>query len=422
MNRTAVLLPALLSLSLVGCAQVDPNADSHPVNTASRAEQTGQGGTGPSGGSATPAASGDPSESPTPSPTPTPTPKPAIKLTSKRPIDALLPTDSLEVEVTDGELKELAVTDSQGKSVEGTLNHTSWSPTRNLLPQEGYTATATVVDAQGTSSKLTSKFSTIKTNIAGYDILYAGFTTGVGMPATIQFVSAVETPAMRAEVEKHVKVSVVPAQEGSWGWLDNRQLMWRPKTFFKPGTKITVTANLAGVQTGANKWAKKDSTQSYSIGNARVLHTDVARHQMRVTENGKTVRTIPITNGKKGFTTRSGTKVIIERHKDIKMDSTTVDIPKDSPDAYSLDVKYALRTTWTGEFIHAAPWSVGSQGKVNVSHGCTGMSTENAKWLFDFVRAGDLDVVSGTDRQMQPVEGIGVWQYSWQQWQQRSAL
>ncbi|MDA8437872.1 MAG: L,D-transpeptidase, partial [Propionibacterium sp.] len=98
-------------------------------------------------------------------------------------------------------------------------------------------------------------------------------------------------------------------------------------------------------------------------------------------------------------------------------DSTTVDIPKNSPDAYHLDVQYAMRLTWSGEFLHAAPWSVASQGVANVSHGCTGMSTANAKWLFDFSHAGDVVVYTGSNRQMTLSNGIGVWNASWSQWQ-----
>jgi hypothetical protein len=47
----------------------------------------------------------------------------------------------------------------------------------------------------------------------------------------------------------------------------------------------------------------------------------------------------------------------------------------------NLDVRNALRMSNSGEFIHAAPWSVASQGVANVSHGCGGMSTANARWL-----------------------------------------
>ena len=96
------------------------------------------------------------------------------------------------------------------------------------------------------------------------------------------------------------------------------------------------------------------------------------------------LRTIPITTGEQPkFTTRSGIKVIIEKYDAKRMDSETIGIPNDSPDGYNIDnVQWAMRVTYSGEFVHAAPWSVGSQGYANVSHGCTGMSTANADWLY----------------------------------------
>lgn len=399
----------VMGCATASCAKVSPDAMNVPATVAASAT-AGQG---------TDDGSGPASE--TAAPTPTPTRQLAVALSSQHPITALLPTDSIDVTVTNGRLDGVTVTGPNGE-VAGTLNGSTWQPSRNLLPQTDYTATIQATNDQGVAQQLTKKFSTLKTNIAGYDVLYQGFTTGVGMPATIQFVSAVETKAMRAEVEKHAKVTVVPAQEGSWGWLDNRQLMWRPKTYWKPGTKITVTTEFAGLQTGANKWLGRDDTAQLAIGDQRILYTDIAAHTLKVTQNGKTIRTFPVTNGKSGFTTRSGTKVIIERLSQVKMNSETVAIPKDSAEAYNLDVKWAMRVTWTGEFIHAAPWSVGSQGVANVSHGCTGMSTANAKWLFDFVRAGDLDIVTGSSRIMQPTDGVGVWQYSYAGWKQQSAL
>ena len=39
-------------------------------------------------------------------------------------------------------------------------------------------------------------------------------TVGVGMPVSIQFDSAVQTKAMRAEVQRLVTVTSVPAQRG----------------------------------------------------------------------------------------------------------------------------------------------------------------------------------------------------------------
>ena len=64
--------------------------------------------------------------------------------------------------------------------------------------------------------------------------------------------------------------------------------------------------------------------------------------------------------------------MIIEKFRVKRMDAATIGIGQDDPEYYDLDdVEYAMRVTYSGEFLHAAPWSVGSQGYANVSHGCT---------------------------------------------------
>ncbi|HET9126627.1 MAG TPA: Ig-like domain-containing protein [Propionibacteriaceae bacterium] len=389
----------LASALLAGCSSIDPTA----------------GGTaGTSSSASAPASAASSAASASPSTVAVPT----LTMTSQHALNAVLPTDTLTFAATNGTVSAVTVATGSGTAVPGSLSGTTWKPTRNLLPQTDYVATVTLTASDNSTRTETRKFSTLKTTIENYDILYTGFTLGVGMPAIIQFVQPVETQAMRAEVVKNVSVTSSPRQEGSWGWVDNRQLMWRPKDYWTKGTKVTVTANLAGIQTGKNSWVGRDATGSFSIGDARISYVNIATHQMRVTENGKTIKTIPITAGREpDYTTRSGIKVIMQRYSHIVMDSTTVDIPKNSPDAYHLDVKWAMRLTWSGEFLHAAPWSVASQGVANVSHGCTGMSDANAKWMFDFSRAGDVVVFTGSNRPMTLGNGIGVWNDSFSQWQ-----
>ena len=393
----------LASVLLAGCSSINPaGGGSSPVSTS---------------GSASHASSASSSSSPSAVVAPT------FTMTSQHALNAVLPTDTLSFSVANGTVSAVTVATSGGTAVPGALTGSSWKPTRNLLPQTNYVATVTLTASDNTTSTQKRTFSTLKTAIASYQILYTGFTLGVGMPAIIQFVSPVETQAMRAEVVKHVSVSSNPKQDGSWGWVDNRQLMWRPRNYWSKGTTVTVTANLAGIQTGKNLWAGNDATGSFSIGDARISYVNIATDQMRVTENGRTIKTIPVTTGRQPqYTTRSGIKVIMQRYSHIVMDSTTVDIPKNSPDAYHLDVKWAMRLTWSGEFLHAAPWSVASQGVTNVSHGCTGMSDANAKWMFDFSRAGDVVVFTGSNRPMTLGNGIGVWNASWSQWQDLAAV
>ena len=96
---------------------------------------------------------------------------------------------------------------------------------------------------------------------------------------------------------------------------------------------------------------------------------------MTVYKNGKVIKEIPVTTGKPGFDTRNGIKVSWARSTFVRMRSASVGIARQR-DSYDLTVHWATRVTWSGEYVHAAPWSAGSQGYANVSHGCTGMSTE----------------------------------------------
>ena len=72
-------------------------------------------------------------------------------------------------------------------------------------------------------------------------------------------------------------------------------------------------------------------------------------------------------------------------------------------------MKWAQRVTSSGEFIHGAPWSSGSQGSANVSHGCVGMSLKDAQWYFNQTLRGDPVVVTGTNRHMEPGNGWTDW-------------
>jgi lipoprotein-anchoring transpeptidase ErfK/SrfK len=245
-------------------------------------------------------------------------------------------------------------------------------------------------------------------------------TVGVGMPAIVAFDVAVTD---RAEIERHLSVESKPAQPGSWHWISDYEVHWRPKTYWQPGTDVTVNADINGVDAGNGIFGQEDRTTTFTIGDALTMKIDVAGHDMRVIRNGELLRTIPISAGKPGFTTRSGIKVIIEKFRYKDMDAATTGISEGDADYYNIDnVEYAQRVTYSGEFLHAAPWSVASQGSENVSHGCVGMSTEDAAWLYSMTKRGDVVDVTGTDRPMESTNGYGDWNVSWADYRAGSAL
>ncbi|WP_246456198.1 L,D-transpeptidase [Nocardioides mesophilus] len=321
------------------------------------------------------------------------------------------------VEVTFGAKKEkLAGELSEGDRV--------WTSTDRLEPGLLYTVRSVAVDADGLTKRDKTSFRTedLSLDQQTYPSIapLGGETVGVGMPVIVRF----DVPVTdRASIEKHLSVSSSPAQVGAWHWISDNEVHWRPKTYWKPGTDVRVTADINSIPAGNGIYGQLSRSTSFHVGDAMVSKIDVAAHQMRVFRNGELLRTIPISAGKPGFTTRSGTKVIIEKFRSKRMDAATTGISPDNPEYYNLsNVEYAMRVTYSGEFLHAAPWSVGSQGNANVSHGCVGMSTADAGWLFNLTKRGDVVEVTGTDREMTLTNGYGDWNETFQEYRQGSAL
>ena len=69
-----------------------------------------------------------------------------------------------------------------------------------------------------------------------------------------------------------------------------------------------------------------------------------------------------------------------------------------NPNFYDLTVNWDARLTWSGTFIHSAPWSVAHQGRSNVSHGCINLSPSHAITYYRLAQYGDLVTVTGTSR------------------------
>jgi lipoprotein-anchoring transpeptidase ErfK/SrfK len=197
---------------------------------------------------------------------------------------------------------------------------------------------------------------------------------------------------------------------------------YRPKEYWPAGVKVNVAANLRGIETEPDLFVLDNKAVAFDIGSSFVAVVDAASHQMTVKRDGAVVQTIPITTGKPGWDTRSGIKVIMSKERQVVMDASTLGVDKEDPEYYRLDVDYALRLTSSGEFVHAAPWSVASQGRENVSHGCVGMSTNNAAWFYNNAKIGDVVQVVNTGRQQNAGNGITVWNVAWETWRAGSAL
>jgi lipoprotein-anchoring transpeptidase ErfK/SrfK len=131
------------------------------------------------------------------------------------------------------------------------------------------------------------------------------------------------------------------------------------------------------------------------------------------------IRTVKVSLGKAATPSSSGTLVIMDKLAKTIFDTTNE--PGDV-DRYRVEIQYAQRLTWSGEFIHAAPWSEDDQGVRNVSHGCVNVSMADAKWLFSITRLGDPVSIKGTERKVVAGNGFTAWAVPWDEFVKGSAI
>lgn len=330
----------------------------------------------------------------------------------------------VRVATSEGHLEQVEVVARSGARAAGTLSSDgrTWTSDDGKLLAFGtrYTVNASAVDDEGRPTTTTTTFRVRETKEMKAFLSPAnGRKVGVGMPVIAKLSASAKD---RAQVERLMSVRTSKPVTGAWHWFSDTELHWRPREFWPANTKVTVTAALDGVKFGKDVYGSHTTVARFRTGDAMISTVDVANHEMTVTRNGKKLRTIPITTGNASFPTRAGIKVLVTRERTRVMDSSTVDIPAGSADAYRIKVDYAMRLTWSGEFIHAAPWSVRSQGRANVSHGCTGMSTADAQWLFQNSRIGDVVKYINADRPMEQGNGYTDWNLPWKTWLAGSAL
>jgi lipoprotein-anchoring transpeptidase ErfK/SrfK len=220
-----------------------------------------------------------------------------------------------------------------------------------------------------------------------------GSMVGVARPIYINFARSI---ANRQMAQDAVHISSVPAVPGKFYWASDTQLRWRPLNFWPANTVVNIDA-------GGTK-------SSFRTGDALVATADNATHQMTITRNGTVVQTYPISMGKSGHDTPNGIYYVLERFPSIVMDSATYGVPSTSAQGYKLTVQNAVRIDNSGNFVHSAPWSVGDQGKRNVSHGCINIAPAAAQWFYDNFGSGDPVIVKNSVGTYSQPDGAQDWQ------------
>jgi lipoprotein-anchoring transpeptidase ErfK/SrfK len=328
------------------------------------------------------------------------------------------PAAPVTIAAVDGKVTQVTLVNEAGEPVAGQLSPdgTTWQTTEPLGFGKTYTATVAGEGTDGKTASATSVFSTatprVKADLSMNPL--DGQTVGVGQPLAFYFDAAITN---KAAVQQAIQIQTTPATEGAFYWFDDKEVQWRPREYWAPGTKVSINATIFGKDFGNGVYGNDSRVANITIGDAVVATADGATHQMTVTVNGAVARTIPISMGKPGHETPQGTYVVMSEHTDYTMDSSTYGVPADAAGGYRTTVAVASHMSNSGIFYHSAPWSVGDQGRRNVSHGCLNMTTEAANWLQGISNKGDVIIVQNSGGPvLEPWDGLGVWQIPWEEW------
>ncbi|GAA2510804.1 L,D-transpeptidase [Pilimelia columellifera] len=317
----------------------------------------------------------------------------------------------------------ISVTGPSGRVVPGGYHPATrvWRPVSSLAWGTAYAVSASGRTSAGRTVSTASSFTTMRrpAKLARVSSqLGDNAAVGVGMPLVVRFSHPVPA-AKRDDVQRRMFVTAKPAQVGAWRWVSGTEVRYRTKRYWKSKTSITFGVRTRGLYVGNGRYGDNDLSVKIKTGPGIVMTISNKTKHMTVKRNGKVLRRIPVSLGKPKTPSSSGTMLIMQKLKKTRFNT----IDELGPDeGYDIEVHYAQRITWGGEFLHAAPWSVAAQGKRNVSHGCVNMSTKNARWLFGITTIGDPVTTTGTEVKLRLGNGWTDWNIPWKQWTKGSAL
>jgi lipoprotein-anchoring transpeptidase ErfK/SrfK len=322
------------------------------------------------------------------------------------PVD-LRPDLGVRVAVRDGRLTGVSVRPVTGKTVSGNTvtgeavagsyapGSRSWRTRWALAPSQAYRVTATAVDPAGQRTVMASGFRTLRPrrSFSAATVLGAGETVGVGMPIMINFSRPI---ADQAVVERALQIWSSKPVTGAWYWVNSTSVWFRPRHYWPAHTRVRFTAHLAGLQGAPGVYGQSDLTQHFRIGDSLIAVASAATHQMRVWWNGRLTGDWPVSTGRPGMDTPDGRYLSVAKGSPVDMNSASYGVGPGMPGYYNELVYDAVQFTFSGDYVHSAPWSVGQQGIGNVSHGCVNLAPGYAAWFYGHSMLGDPISVVGS--------------------------
>ncbi len=352
---------------------------------------------------------------------------------------AISPSQPVSVSIANGTLTAVKLTNPEGKVVSGKIGSDAktWATTEDLgysktyrLSAVGKNADGKVVTKEGKVTTLTPDNMTMPyiEDIYG-TVIDSKQTYGVGMVVRVHFDESVN----KAEAQRALTVKTTPAVTGGWYWDGDQDAYWRPKSYYAPNTKVSVTAAVYGKKVGEGLYGQADQSASFTIGAKHVSIADAKTHHVKVYFDGKFQRSMPTSMGQGGTVqgkngpiylwTMPGTYTVINHENPAVMSSDSYGLPANSPLGYAPEkVYWSTKISTDGIYLHELDATVWAQGHQNVSHGCLNLNQKNAKWFYQHSQIGDVvQVVHSGGPALQFWQG-GQWSVPWSEWLKGSAL
>ncbi|MEU7579393.1 Ig-like domain-containing protein [Streptomyces sp. NPDC041068] len=358
-----------------------------------------------------------------------------IEIAPKNGSDNASINSAAKVTVSKGTLTDVTMKTDAGKAVAGKISadKKSWKPSAQLERATKYEISATAKDSEGRKAHENSTFTTVSqaNSFIGNFTPEDGSKVGVGMPVSINFDKAITN---KKDVQSAIKVSSSSGQEVVGHWFGNNRLDFRPEDYWKGNSTVTLKLALDGVEGSDGVYGVQDKTVRFTIGRNQVSIVDAKTKTMKVTRDGKVVKTIPISAGSPENKTYNGKMVVSEMFKETRMDGATVGFTDgDGKGEYDIkDVPHAMRLSSSGTFIHGNYWGSPSIfGSANTSHGCIGLQDAKGagdkstpgSWFYENTITGDVvDVRNTGDKTIAPDNGLNGWNMDWAQWKAGSAV
>ncbi len=348
--------------------------------------------------------------------------KPKLLAPMKDGAVGISPIAPITFTVEDGKFSEVRLLNPEGETVNGTMaaDGRTWATTEPLGYGTTYQLQAKALGLGGSVTSAMRFTTTVPDNKAKpYLTPGEGEVVGIGQPVAIQFDEDIPD---RKAAQNAITITTDPPVEGAFYWVNNREVRWRPEHFWASGTRVNIDVNVYGRDLGDGLYGQEDIHSHFIIGDVVIFTADDNTKQVVVERNGQVIRTMPTSMGKDSTPTPNGVYILADRHEHIIMDSSTYGVAVNSPSGYRTEVDYATRMSYSGIFFHSAPWSLGAQGNTNTSHGCLNLSPEDALWVLQTAKRGDIAIVKNTvGGTLSGTDGLGDWNIPWPEWKAGNA-